>query len=156
VKSFRPPYGDCDDRVRAIATALGFRTVFWSDDSKDTSRLSATPPPAVISDWFSAQPGFISLQHDISPTTVEIAINALVDARETTLGSIPQPVSQCQGIAPSQWYKNVEVIPPTPVTPNTTETPGVEPGSSKPDETGAAGKILISVLFAAAGFFLIN
>jgi hypothetical protein len=106
VKNFRPPYGDCDDRVRAIATALGYRTIFWSDDSQDTSRSSATPPPAVISDWFLAQPGFISLEHDISVTTVQIAINALAAARRTTLGSIPQPVSQCQGIAPSQWYKN--------------------------------------------------
>lgn len=31
-KLFRPPYGDIDDRVRAIANALGYTVVFWTTD----------------------------------------------------------------------------------------------------------------------------
>ncbi|PKI83997.1 hypothetical protein MVES1_002426 [Malassezia vespertilionis] len=34
-RCWRPPYGDVDDRVRAIATALGLRTMLWSDDTDD-------------------------------------------------------------------------------------------------------------------------
>lgn len=32
---WRPPFGDVDDRVRAIAAGLGLRTIIWSDDTDD-------------------------------------------------------------------------------------------------------------------------
>ncbi|KAH8986775.1 chitin deacetylase [Lactarius hatsudake] len=32
---WRPPYGDVDDRIRAIATALGLQTIVWKYDSFD-------------------------------------------------------------------------------------------------------------------------
>ncbi|KAG8215891.1 carbohydrate esterase family 4 protein [Butyriboletus roseoflavus] len=32
---WRPPFGDVDDRVRAIAHALGLRTIIWKYDSND-------------------------------------------------------------------------------------------------------------------------
>ena len=32
---WRPPYGDVDDRVRAIAYGLGMRTILWEDDTND-------------------------------------------------------------------------------------------------------------------------
>ncbi|PKI82572.1 hypothetical protein MVES1_003879 [Malassezia vespertilionis] len=32
---WRPPYGDVDDRVRAIAAGLGLRTILWQDDTDD-------------------------------------------------------------------------------------------------------------------------
>lgn len=32
---WRPPYGDVDDRIRAIANALGLKTVMWKYDSND-------------------------------------------------------------------------------------------------------------------------
>lgn len=34
-KCWRPPYGDVDDRIRAIAAALGLETVIWQYDSND-------------------------------------------------------------------------------------------------------------------------
>ncbi|KZP18540.1 carbohydrate esterase family 4 protein [Athelia psychrophila] len=34
---WRPPYGDVDDRVRAIATALNLTTIVWTWDSNDWS-----------------------------------------------------------------------------------------------------------------------
>jgi peptidoglycan/xylan/chitin deacetylase (PgdA/CDA1 family) len=154
VKTYRPPYGDVDDRVRAIATALGFRTIFWSTNSEDTSASSATPAPTVINSWFSAQPGFISLQHDISPTTVEIAINALDAARATTLGSLPQSVSQCQGLTPAQWYKVAEVPGGGGGDGNGNGGGGngnstIPTGSKKP--SGSAGKSAFTFLLAAIG-----
>ena len=32
---WRPPYGDVDDRVRAIAQGLGLRTIVWEEDTDD-------------------------------------------------------------------------------------------------------------------------
>jgi len=32
---FRPPYGDIDDRIRAIAKGLGLRVILWQRDSND-------------------------------------------------------------------------------------------------------------------------
>ncbi|KAF8346414.1 carbohydrate esterase family 4 protein [Amanita rubescens] len=32
---WRPPYGDVDDRIRAIANGLGLRTIMWGYDSED-------------------------------------------------------------------------------------------------------------------------
>ncbi|KAF8962880.1 hypothetical protein BDZ97DRAFT_1905073 [Flammula alnicola] len=32
---WRPPFGDVDDRIRAIANGLGLRTVLWTYDSQD-------------------------------------------------------------------------------------------------------------------------
>lgn len=34
-RCWRPPFGDVDDRVRAIAGQLGLRTIIWSDDTND-------------------------------------------------------------------------------------------------------------------------
>ncbi|WFD31082.1 hypothetical protein MSPP1_002114 [Malassezia sp. CBS 17886] len=34
-RCWRPPYGDVDDRVRAIATGLGLRTILWQEDTDD-------------------------------------------------------------------------------------------------------------------------
>lgn len=34
-KCWRPPYGDVDDRVRAIAWQMGMRTFLWDQDSND-------------------------------------------------------------------------------------------------------------------------
>ncbi|KAK0449048.1 carbohydrate esterase family 4 protein [Desarmillaria tabescens] len=34
-KCWRPPFGDVDDRIRAIANALGLQTILWKYDSND-------------------------------------------------------------------------------------------------------------------------
>jgi len=35
LKGEQPPFGDVDDRIRAIATGLGLRTIMWKYDSND-------------------------------------------------------------------------------------------------------------------------
>ena len=32
--TFRPPYGDMDDRVRAIAMGMGLKPIIWTRDRK--------------------------------------------------------------------------------------------------------------------------
>ncbi|KAJ3120930.1 chitin deacetylase [Nowakowskiella sp. JEL0407] len=72
----RPPYGDVDDRVRAIANALGYRIALWDTDSNDTSGPETTVMNTIKS-WFTSKTGFVSLEHDIEPATCRYAINSL-------------------------------------------------------------------------------
>ncbi|KAJ3158780.1 chitin deacetylase [Geranomyces michiganensis] len=82
---FRPPYGDIDDRVRAIAYALGYTPIIWegrydSQDWKDTVPEDSAIE-ALVGYAKSGKPGFISLEHDISERTSGIAIRALQKIR---------------------------------------------------------------------------
>jgi peptidoglycan/xylan/chitin deacetylase (PgdA/CDA1 family) len=46
---WRPPYGDIDDRIRAISQALGLRAVLWQYDSNDWQvGASTTVTPATV------------------------------------------------------------------------------------------------------------
>ncbi|TPX65474.1 hypothetical protein SpCBS45565_g05170 [Spizellomyces sp. 'palustris'] len=83
---WRPPCGDVDDRIRAIADALGYRTILWSTspdrDSTDAnvddhSASSTQKLLEIVKTWFVGQPGFISLEHDISTFTSGLAIQIL-------------------------------------------------------------------------------
>ncbi|PPR00737.1 hypothetical protein CVT24_000943 [Panaeolus cyanescens] len=47
---YQPPFGDIDDRVRAIANALGLRTVLWKYDSDDWQVGTPTSPTATPQD----------------------------------------------------------------------------------------------------------
>ncbi|KAI8896387.1 hypothetical protein BC833DRAFT_528338, partial [Globomyces pollinis-pini] len=94
-KYLRPPYGDIDDRVRAIVSALGYRTVLWSRDSGDTG-LSNSALANILSWNQPDQPGFISLQHDLSGSSSNIAIRALGHFQSySVLPFKPQPVGSC-------------------------------------------------------------
>ncbi|KAG1084714.1 hypothetical protein G6F42_021671 [Rhizopus arrhizus] len=42
-KCWRPPYGDVDDRVRAIAYQMGMRTILWDQDSNDWNLVDYRP-----------------------------------------------------------------------------------------------------------------
>ncbi|KAI8903602.1 hypothetical protein EDD86DRAFT_175774, partial [Gorgonomyces haynaldii] len=99
----RPPYGDIDNRVRAIAQALGYRIALWNKDSEDASQSSTSTDAANkvvqnIESWYSTSGSFISLQHDISPFTSGIAITALNDFFSTTRSLKQVPVGQCVGL----------------------------------------------------------
>ncbi|KAI8903606.1 hypothetical protein EDD86DRAFT_250321 [Gorgonomyces haynaldii] len=83
--------GDIDDRVRAIVQALGYEVVLWNKDSRDSHGISAEQVMSEIRAWTSepSQPGFISLEHDISTFSADIAISAI----GLLSGSSLQPMS---------------------------------------------------------------
>jgi peptidoglycan/xylan/chitin deacetylase (PgdA/CDA1 family) len=77
----RPPQGDYDDRVRAIATALGYKIVLWDLDTFDwkiKSEPTARTAQNVYDDvamWVkntTTTTGHISLQHDLYTETVSL------------------------------------------------------------------------------------
>ncbi|KAJ7599494.1 carbohydrate esterase family 4 protein [Mycena floridula] len=82
---FRPPTGDADNRVRAIAMQVfGLEIVMWNQDTSDYTMDQN--PPATTLDIISGQmhtwltgsksPGLIILEHELSDKTVSAFIAA--------------------------------------------------------------------------------
>ncbi|KAK9717641.1 chitin deacetylase [Basidiobolus ranarum] len=79
----RPPYGEADNRVKAIFKAMGYHTLLWNMDTLDWDIADKKENPSLILESFKQalakgtdlnahdDPGFISLQHDIYIDTVK-------------------------------------------------------------------------------------
>ncbi|KAI8905414.1 hypothetical protein EDD86DRAFT_211442 [Gorgonomyces haynaldii] len=103
---FRPPYGDIDDRVRAIVQALGYQMVTWTlnpvrdsmdSDQPDFSNTSFTTVMNNIAGWYQqgAQPGFISLQHNLNNFSSRIASQAIDAFVQSKSPLQPMAISTC-------------------------------------------------------------
>ncbi|KAJ1567463.1 hypothetical protein HK096_009765, partial [Nowakowskiella sp. JEL0078] len=106
--------GDVDDRVRAIANALGYRIVLWNKDSEDASQSTESSSTAAtvlntIESWFSTTDSFISLEHDISTFTSGIAVNALkaIKAKGSAFQKKILPVATCNNLPFYTFEKGV-------------------------------------------------
>lgn len=51
---WRPPYGDIDDRIRAIAQGLNLRTIIWGYDSEDWKNGINGITPAYVDSQYQA------------------------------------------------------------------------------------------------------
>ncbi|KAH7910673.1 carbohydrate esterase family 4 protein [Hygrophoropsis aurantiaca] len=82
---WRPPYGDIDDRVRAVAQAMGLRSILWTYDSEDWSEGDAGVTPASIDANYQglisaaengtfATAGTIMLTHELNNFTMSEAM----------------------------------------------------------------------------------
>ncbi|ORX40039.1 hypothetical protein BD324DRAFT_616024 [Kockovaella imperatae] len=75
---WRPPYGDVDNRVRAIASGVfGLKTVPWNQDSGDWAighdpAYTNSSVQAQMEQWItgSKSPGLLILEHETNPNTV--------------------------------------------------------------------------------------
>jgi peptidoglycan/xylan/chitin deacetylase (PgdA/CDA1 family) len=162
---FRPPYGDIDDRVRAIVNALGYKIVIWTTSpNRDSTDADVTPSSDektsienTVQSWFAAQPGFISLEHDISTFSSNLAVSIIQDikAAGASFPLKPMPVGTCMHDA--NWYSNVGPVgvdsPPTtpaPKQPTGTNpsTPSTHSGATQSAGTQALYVILVGVVAA--------
>jgi chitin deacetylase len=117
---WRPPYGDADNRVRAIAKEIfGLTTVVWNNDSEDWTMASGgTNLPAVqqaFTNWYNGprSPGLIILEHEITADDVTAFMNMypLIAAAQ---GGAPWVVSSLAGLFDghstgwngNSWYQN--------------------------------------------------
>jgi peptidoglycan/xylan/chitin deacetylase (PgdA/CDA1 family) len=82
-KYWRPPYGDVDNRVRAIARhVFGLTTVIWNRDLLDWELGTPYMTPARVQQnltaWYTGpkSPGLIILEHELSNETVDAFIKA--------------------------------------------------------------------------------
>ncbi|KAJ3736366.1 chitin deacetylase [Lentinula guzmanii] len=78
-KFWRPPYGDTDVRVNAIAKEVfGMETILWNQDTEDwslteTGGTTAQAINASMTTWLtgSKTPGLIILEHELSDESVQ-------------------------------------------------------------------------------------
>ncbi|KAG8824405.1 chitin deacetylase, partial [Serendipita sp. 399] len=92
--TFRPPYGDIDDRVRAIGRAMGMTAIIWTEasnhvDNFDTNdwhigagTVSASGVissfESILQDAANLNTGFIVLAHDLYQQSVDLAIGYIL------------------------------------------------------------------------------
>lgn len=98
---WRPPYGDSDNRVHAIAKAVfGLDCILWNQDTEDWSLASnGTTLQAInssLTTWITGPktPGLIILEHELTDDTVGAFMSAypLLKQQGWTLGSVAQLV----------------------------------------------------------------
>lgn len=107
----RPPFGDIDNRVRAISLAMGLTPVMWtrSPDGRAFNtqdfdiRLPGVTVEKIMNDWqglldFVPQldKGFITLQHDLYQEFVDMATGYIIpDGLAQNPPLTIEPVSTC-------------------------------------------------------------
>lgn len=109
--TMRPPFGDIDDRVRAIAMAMGMIPIMWSrtpsggvfdtDDWRVAAGHVKGPESfqtfqTILNNASAMETGFIVLQHDLYESTVSLGVGYTIPF---ALGFTPalslQPIGQC-------------------------------------------------------------
>ncbi|KAG2224179.1 hypothetical protein INT45_001297 [Circinella minor] len=110
-KCWRPPFGDIDDRVRAIAWQMGMRSILWDRDSNDwalaAQSISANTVNGYFKEWVELRAadqdnehGHIPLQHESSNHTIMLT--------EKWLPNIQKqfnivPIHECIGDSSPYW-----------------------------------------------------
>ncbi|KAH6567910.1 hypothetical protein BASA60_008859 [Batrachochytrium salamandrivorans] len=95
---FRPPYGDIDDRIRAILLNLGLTIVEWNVDSQDADGALDVAQQFQTKANAGSDP-VISLEHDLFATS-EPQAGAALDAILAGSGKYtPMPLDKCLGYA---------------------------------------------------------
>ncbi|KAG6897817.1 hypothetical protein C0992_010621 [Termitomyces sp. T32_za158] len=128
--TMRPPYGDIDDRVRAIALAMGLVPIMWTrtpdgaqfDTNGMLSEFWLAPNwkvagglvagPAsfatfqnILSNATVINTGFIVLQHDLYQITVDLAIGYTLNAALTHNPPFKlEAIGKCSNIPTSNLY----------------------------------------------------
>ncbi|KAI8336731.1 hypothetical protein BC941DRAFT_427947 [Chlamydoabsidia padenii] len=116
-KCWRPPFGDVDDRVRAIAWQMGMTTMIWDEDSNDWNMpgdgggdLPWDTVNGYFEDWVNArkngtdnQHGHIVLEHELNNATVKMTQKWLPTLQQTFN---VKSIHDCMGITQPYWEQN--------------------------------------------------
>ncbi|KAG5647489.1 hypothetical protein DXG03_009425 [Asterophora parasitica] len=118
--TMRPPFGDIDDRVRAIAMAMGLTPIMWTRtpdggqfDTNDwrvagglvSGQDSFGTFQRILTNATAIDSGFIVLQHDLYELTVDLAIGYTLNAALNHNPSFKLlPIGQCSKIPTSNLY----------------------------------------------------
>ncbi|KAG9312991.1 carbohydrate esterase family 4 protein [Chiua virens] len=117
----RPPYGDIDDRVRAITLAMGMVPVIWTRtpsgaafDTNDwkvpggvvNGSQSFATFQAILNNATMLNTGFVVLEHDLYAQTVDLAIGYTLPAAETFNPPLTfDSIGHCNGIPDTNLYR---------------------------------------------------
>ncbi|KAM5536594.1 hypothetical protein V8D89_009689 [Ganoderma adspersum] len=95
--TMRPPYGDIDNRVRAISNAMGLRPIIWTTgpggpfDTNDwrvagglhTGQEQFNIFQSILGNATQINTGFIVLEHDLFEITVDLAVGYTLDSAQS-------------------------------------------------------------------------
>jgi peptidoglycan/xylan/chitin deacetylase (PgdA/CDA1 family) len=159
----RPPFGDIDDRVRAISLAMGLIPTMWTRISPtatfDTNDFNIqgglTSAAQVLQNWenimnnaTTISTGFIVLEHDLFQDSVDIATGYILPDALARGGLTIEPIAVCvdRGLSNSYIETNDNKTFPPPqgsgaLNSNTTSSGGS--GGSSSDNNGASGSLHI-------------
>ncbi|CEP19530.1 hypothetical protein [Parasitella parasitica] len=95
-KCWRPPQGDVDDRIRAIAHQMGMRTVLWDHDTNDWDMPApggGDLKPKVVDGYFKKwietekegkeEHGILVLEHELNHATVNMTMKWLPTVKKS-------------------------------------------------------------------------
>ncbi len=116
----RPPFGDIDDRVRAISLAMGLVPIIWTrgpmNNQFDTNdwqvpggEVSAQQAVQSFTDILGnstlIETGFIVLEHDLFPQEVELGVGYFLPAAQSFQPKLTlKPIGACQGWPETNMY----------------------------------------------------
>jgi hypothetical protein len=120
---WRPPYGDVDNRVRAIAyQVFGLTSMIWNRDTGDWKISSGGNTLAKVQDMFEEwlagprSPGLIILEHEIEGVDVTAFMSALPLIRQNTQWTAVSCAQLFENQPNGTWYLNA-LNNTSPVTP---------------------------------------
>jgi len=175
--TMRPPTGDIDDRVRAISLAMGLTPILWTGqdpnqfDTNDwrvagggvSGAQSIIDFDKVLDTVPTLNTGFVVLEHDSHPQTVNLAIGTHIP-EGLKRGYKLEPVNVCLGKPLSDSYRetakstsygpgdpNATVVTPSGGTNKPTGTGTTPSGTSKPTTSGAASFLEVPIVAGALG-----
>ena len=112
---YRPPMGDYDDRVRAIANAMGLKVIVWNYDTSDfqlnlnqTMSLDQVTKDAagqVKVQLTNATSGVMALEHDNSNRTARVGTSVIQLLLANKL--VPMPATECLGLNDPYLSSNI-------------------------------------------------
>lgn len=122
--TFRPPYGDIDDRVRAIAAQMGLTPIIWTSYEVSPNNITnfdttdwnipggrATGASAlerfetIINEFVpKLDTGFIVLQHDLYQSTVDLAVGYIMPMALSSGKYAMKSIIDCLGRPNSEAY----------------------------------------------------
>jgi peptidoglycan/xylan/chitin deacetylase (PgdA/CDA1 family) len=156
--TFRPPYGDIDDRVRAIGLAMGFTPVIWTSyngvsfDTNDWHVAAGTVSASgvlaafenILSDATQLSTGFIVLAHDLYQQSVDLATGYILpDALASTNPTFKlMSIIECLGQPLSNAYKETNNNSTNPPPNGISSAPSL--GSASPTSTSGAERTTTS------------
>ncbi|ORZ19361.1 hypothetical protein BCR42DRAFT_347855 [Absidia repens] len=137
-KCWRPPYGDVDDRVRAIASQMGMTTVIWDLDTDDWNMPGdggGNLPPATVDGYFEGwiearkngtdnSTGHIVLEHELHMNSVSMAEKWLPQLQQVFR---VVPFNQCMNISQPYWETNFNYPTDANPSPSNASSSGISP-----------------------------
>ena len=157
---WRPPYGDADNRVRAIASEVfGLTSVIWNRDTADWSLATNGTTLEKIQDQFKEwlagprSPGLIVLEHEIEAADVTVFINALPLIRQYKEWTAVSCAQLFENQPNGSWYLNAQnnTSPVTGLNVGGGNTPFTPPTGQPPSAASSQGASSSSIAATATG-----